>query len=84
MEQSGYFWARLNADQLAILQEAERTLGAETDLLLAYEPVRAEMGDLGTKDSGLRVAQLGESQVDCLQGLEKKLGALVIAYRQAG
>lgn len=84
MEQQGWFFARLDQDQLSMLRHAERTLGSETDVLLAYQEVRttAEMPEV--TDNGLRVAPLNDSQVECLQGLEKKLGTLVIAYQQAG
>jgi hypothetical protein len=84
MAEQGYFWARLNDDQLGRLDEAERTLGAGVDVLLAYQPVKAKLDDPGLADSGLQPAKLSDSQLECLQGLEHQLGALVIAYRQAG
>jgi hypothetical protein len=73
-------WADLTGDQLGMLQEAEQTLGA--DILLAYrsgEPVDIDFEKLG--ENRLRLAGLNESQVECLQGLESKLEAVVIAYQ---
>jgi hypothetical protein len=33
---------------------------------------------------GLQVAALNENQLECLQGLEQMVNAVVIAYRQNG
>jgi hypothetical protein len=38
----------------------------------------------GLGASGLQPARLNDSQLECLQGLEKQLDAVVVAYRQAG
>lgn len=81
MASDGWTWARLNGDQLALLAGAEKTLG--DDYLLAYQP-GAQVLDSG-KGSPLRdlgIAPLNASQLECLQGLEAKLQAVVIAYRQ--
>lgn len=83
MTNSEWSWAALNRAQLGLLREAEGTLGA--DVLLAYQqesqphaqaPAIAQMG--------LQVAALNESQLECLQGLEQMVNAVVIAYRQNG
>jgi hypothetical protein len=84
MEKQGWYWAQLNASQLNMLQEAERTLGSGTEVLLALTGTRTEAGLPEVAENGLKVAPLDNSQVECLQGLEKKLGALVIAYQHAG
>lgn len=79
-------WADLSSDKLDMLTDAERTLGA--DLLLAYQPQETSVSrpqpDMGShfRQNGLQVADLNDSQVDCLQGLEQKLQAVIIAYQQ--
>jgi len=76
-------WAELDGEQLGLLQEAEATLGA--DILLAYQqesqpqPHAPEVAQMG-----LHVAALDESQLECLQGLEQMVQAVVIAYQQNG
>ncbi len=75
-------WAKLSGDELTMLSEAERTLG--TEYLLAYQQdgqPAASSTRLLRRD--LRVAPLNESQVECLQGLEAKLQAVVVAYQLA-
>jgi hypothetical protein len=78
-------WAAIDQNQISWLQEAEQTLGAEVDILLAYVPgnqqdVREEM----FSKNGLQTARLSESQVECLQGLEEKMQVVVIAYEKQG
>jgi hypothetical protein len=66
-----------------MLHEGEQTLGA--DIMLAYQqdqPATVQAGEFS--QSGLQVASLNESQLECLQGLEKNMQAVVIAYRQIG
>jgi len=71
-----------------MLNEAERTLGHETDILLAYQPQQASVSkpqpDLGNhfRQREMQVAALSDSQMECLQGLENKLQAVIIAYKQ--
>jgi hypothetical protein len=74
-------WADLTGGQLGMLQEAEQTLGA--DILLAYrsgEPVTIDFEKL--VENRLQLAGLDESQIECLQGLEGKLQAVVLAYQR--
>ena len=80
MDQNGWDWARLTRDKMEMLKDAERTLGA--DVLLAYRSLPAEGDTTGEirEQSPIRVADLDESQVECLQGLEEKLQAVVVAY----
>jgi hypothetical protein len=74
-------WAALNQEQLGMLEEAEQTLG--TDILLAYQAgERKEVSRELFPRLGLRAADLDESQVECLQGLESKLKSVVIAYQK--
>jgi len=67
----------LQADQLELVREAERTLSA--DVVLAYAPVGA--GDDPGDDPGLRPATLSDSELECLQGLEQMLHTVLVAYR---
>jgi hypothetical protein len=76
-------WARLNREQIRLLMEAEQTLGA--DILLAYRERDPAAGQEERFDgSGVRPAALDESQLECLQGLEQQLGAVIVAYQKAG
>ncbi|HKZ01947.1 MAG TPA: hypothetical protein VJ180_06900 [Pyrinomonadaceae bacterium] len=76
-------WAELNSEQKTLLDEAEQTLGA--DYLLAYK--QSEPSDAGWKESqhssDLNAAQLSDSQLECLRGLETRLEAVVVAYQKA-
>ncbi len=60
--------ATLDVEQLRLLQEAEQTLDSVN--LVAFD------------SADVRVAKLNESQIECLQGLEKKLGVTIVAYRK--
>ncbi len=68
MENNVWLLANLSADQLRALQEAEQQLGPVS--ILAFQPEQA------------KVAQLNESQVECLKGLEGQLGLTLIAYQK--
>lgn len=61
--------AKLTPEQMRLLEEAERTLGG--NVLLAYTQVDVEP------------TPLSESQLECLQGLEKKTGLTVLAVTPA-
>lgn len=83
MTHSKWSWAALNREQLGILREAEDTLGA--DILLAYQQESQPQAQApALAQMGLQVAALNESQLECLQGLEQMVNAVVIAYRQNG
>lgn len=62
-----YTLGRLTAEQERLLKEAEATLGG--GILLAFQEGKVEP------------AQLSESQMECLKGLEEKLGMAVLAVR---
>lgn len=80
---SEWSWAALNREQLGLLHEAENTLGA--DILLAYQQESQPQAQApAIAQMGLQVAALNESQLECLQGLEQMVNAVVIAYRQNG
>ncbi len=80
MSSMGWTWARLNSKQLDDLKEAEQTLGAR--ILLAYQQdPQTKIEGNRFSQSGLKVAPLNTSQVECLEGLESKIQAVVIAYQ---
>lgn len=80
---SEWSWAALNREQLGILREAEQSLGA--DILLAYqEESQPQAQAPALTEMGLHLAALNESQLECLQGLEQMVNAVVIAYQQNG
>lgn len=76
-------WANLSKEQLGMLEQAEQTLGS--DILIAYQDTsRVGIGTGWVSRSGLQVASLNDSQLECLQGLEMQVQAVVIAYQRAG
>lgn len=79
MNNKGWIWASLTDEQLRLVAEAEQTLGA--DYLVAYQA--GERAASRMPLSNVQVATLNESQLECLQGLEQKLQAVVIAYRRS-
>jgi hypothetical protein len=80
MATNGWNWANLNRQQLEMLHEGEQTLGPE--ILMAYQQDQSGNVDQETiSQEGLQVASLDESQLECLQGLESKLQAVVVAYQ---
>ncbi len=72
-------WAHLNSEQLGMVEEAEQTLGENVKYLLAYQQNEGK-GSSNPLENRAQVAKLNDSQVECLQGLEQKLHAVVIAY----
>ncbi len=59
--------ANLDDEQLNEVKEAEKTLASDIEIL-AFKSAQTD------------VAHLNASQVECLQGLEQKLGLTLIAY----
>jgi len=83
MPNMNWAWANLTNPQLQHVAEAENTLGA--DYLLVYQPDRSLTSPaVGSLSGGLQIASLTPSQVECLQGLESQLQAVVVAYRKGG
>ena len=72
--------ADLEPDQLALVAEAERTL--DTDVVLAYQPSAYGTVDPETIAAGLRPMDLEPTQLECLQGLERMVGGVLVAYRR--
>jgi hypothetical protein len=80
MNSDPWTFAELNTDQLDLLKEGESTLGA--DYLLAYQQhERARAGYVELFVDGLSAAPLDVSQLECLEGLEQRLQAVVVAYK---
>lgn len=81
MANNGWTWANLSGEQLGMLHEGEQTLGAA--ILLAYQQDQNDTIQVGNfSQSSLQVASLNESQIECLQGLEKNMQAIVVAYQE--
>ena len=80
MAAGGWSFAELEADQVALVVEAERTLDA--DLVMAYEPSTWGTVDPETVGEDLDPAVLGAGQLEWLQGLERKVGGVLVAYRR--
>ena len=78
MANSHWTWAHLTDAQRQQVAEAETTLG--TDYLLVYQSGQRMASQSVESSSGLQVAALNPSQLECLQGLESQLQAVVVAY----
>ena len=79
MSVDGWTFADLEPAQLALVNEAERTLG--TDVVMAYAPSSWGTVDPETVAAGLHPVELETSQLEYLQGLERKVGGVLVAYR---
>ena len=76
MNDTAWYWARLDRQGIALVQETEATLGA--DIVLAY----GQGGPAADASilKGFEPATLSESELECLQGVEQKLGIVAVAY----
>ena len=73
-------FAQLDPTKAALVAEAERTL--DTDIVMVYEPSRWGLVDEETvAEQGLAPVELDPSQLECLQGLERMVGGVAVAYR---
>jgi hypothetical protein len=74
-------FAQLDPAKLALVNEAERTL--DTDIVMVYEPARYGLVDDDTvAEQGLAPVDLEPSQLECLQGLERMVGGVAVAYKR--
>ncbi len=76
-------WAALTGEQLQLVQHAEQTLGDHVNYLLVFRAPEAGSDGYSVTPTPPRLAQLSalsDSQLECLQGLERQLHAVVIAY----
>lgn len=69
MANKNWLPAKLSDEQLKQVKEAERTL-ADSVNIVALHPVDSNIADLN------------DSQKECLQGLEKRLGLVLVAYKK--
>lgn len=82
MNSNEWTWAELNGEQLGLLKEGEETLGV--DILLAYQQdERAKIKSEIMDQMSLRASDLDDSQLECLQGLETRIQAVVVAYQRS-
>ena len=79
MAVGGWNFADLEPEEVALVVEAERTLG--TDLVMAYEPSAWGTVDPDSIGERLDPAELETSQLEYLQGLERMVGGVLVAYR---
>ncbi len=80
MNADGWTFADLEPAQLALVNEAERTL--DTDVVLAYAPSSWGTVDPDTVADGLHPVDLESNQLEYLQGLEGLVGGVLVAYRR--
>jgi hypothetical protein len=80
MATGSWRFADLEVDQVALIVEAERTL--DTDLVMAYEPSARGTIDPDAVGDDLDPADLEPTQLECLQGLERMVGGVLVAYRR--
>ena len=79
MDETHWTWANLTDVQREQVADAESTLG--TDYLLAYQTGKPQASQsTASLPGGLQVAALNPSQLECLQGLENQLQAVIVAY----
>jgi hypothetical protein len=74
-------FAELEPAQIDLVHEAERTL--DTDIVMAYAPTRFGTVDPDAVGDALRPVELEASQLEYLQGLERQVGGVLVAYRLA-
>jgi hypothetical protein len=72
-------YAELDPAQVDLVHEAERTL--DSDVVMAYAPSSWGTVDPDSIGDGLRPVELDASQLECLQGLERMVGGVLVAYR---
>jgi hypothetical protein len=72
-------FADLEPAALDLVHEAERTL--DTDVVMAYAPSAWGTIDPDAIGDGLTPIELDASQLEYLQGLERMVGGVLVAYR---
>jgi hypothetical protein len=78
---SGWTFADLTNDQVNLVTEAERSLGA--DVVMVYRSGASTWADVERiAEEGLAPDPLEPSQLERLQALERQLGAVAVAYRR--
>ncbi len=72
-------FAELEPAQIDLVHEAELTL--DTDVVMAYAPSRYGTVDPEAVGEHMHPVELEASQLAYLQGLERKVGGVLVAYR---
>lgn len=72
-------YADLEPAQIDLVHEAERRL--DTDVVMAYKPSRWGTVDPDAIGDALRPVELEASQLEYLQGLERMVDGVLVAYR---
>ena len=80
MGADGWTFADLEPEQLALVSEAEHTL--DTDVVIAFAPSQWGTIDPDTVADGMHPVELETSEIEYLQGLERKVGGVLVAYRR--
>jgi hypothetical protein len=79
MSDNAWAFADLDDRQLELVKLAERTLDA--DVVMVYEPSDEEFAvDARNLVADLQPVALDPSQLECLQGLEKQVDGVAVAY----
>jgi hypothetical protein len=73
-------YADLEPAQVELVHEAERTL--DTDVVMAYTPSRWGTVDPDTIGDSLEPLDLDAGQLEYLQGIERRVGGVLVAYRR--
>jgi hypothetical protein len=76
MEQEIWAWAELDDRKLELVKEAERTLGVE--YVIAYR--KRDAGRATEMPVSMKPAALSASQLECLQGVERLIDSVAVAY----
>lgn len=78
---SGWTFADLTNDELALVADAERTLDA--DVVMVYRSGAQSWADVERiAEEGFAPDPLDPTQLERLQDLERQLGAVAVAYRR--
>lgn len=80
MTNQEWTWARLNREQIGLIRPKPPWAPIFYWPTERIEPTASPRP--GNRADGLHVAALNESQLECLQGLEAMMQAVVIAYQQ--
>lgn len=78
MDTPHWTWAHLDQDTLDRVAEAERLLNA--GYLMVFEPAAELTTDVEDHLATVQPTPLTESQLECVQGLEQQLNAVVVVY----
>jgi hypothetical protein len=78
---NGWTFADLSTDQVALVAETERSLGA--DVVMVFRSGASSWADIERiAQEGFAPDPLEPAQLERLQALERQLGAVAVAYRR--